>query len=73
MTQFKDKISSYTKSRIRNVLLRDFRNSPVVKTLLPLQGVWVRFLVGELGSQMPHGVAKKFKKISKRSMLLEVR
>ena len=53
------------------MLLRDFPDSPVVKTLLPLQGVQVPFLIGELGSQMPHCVAKKLKKKTvKRSMLL---
>ena len=34
-----------------------------MKTLvLPPQGVWVRSLVGELRSHMPHGMAKKKKK-----------
>ena len=30
--------------------------------MLPLQGAWVQFLVGELRSCMPCGMAKKFKK-----------
>ena len=28
--------------------------------MLPMQGMGVLSLVGELGSHMPHGVAKKF-------------
>ena len=28
-----------------------------------MQGVWVRFVVGELRSHMPHGMAKKKKNI----------
>ena len=41
-------------------LRRDFLGGPLVKTMLPRQGVWVRFLVGELRSKMPclwHGMA----------------
>ena len=34
---------------------RDFPGAPVVKTVLPMQGVWVRSLVRELRSHMPHG------------------
>ena len=33
--------------------------------MLPLQGAQVLFLVGELRSRMPHGVAKKKKKKKK--------
>ena len=32
---------------------QDFPGSPVGKTLLPMQGAWVRSLVGELKSRMP--------------------
>ena len=32
---------------------RDFPGSPVGKTLLPVQGAWVRSLAGELRSRMP--------------------
>ena len=39
---------------------RDFPGGPVVKTpALPLQGVWVQSLVGELRSCMPRGQKKK--------------
>ena len=34
---------------------RDFLGGPVVKTVLTMQGVWVRFLVRELGTKIPHG------------------
>ena len=44
---------------------RDFPGTPVVGTLLPLQGVWVQSLVGELRSHMLCGVAKKFKNKNK--------
>ena len=40
----------------------DFLGGPVVKTLhfqLPLQGAWVRTLVGELRYHMSQGTAKK--------------
>ena len=44
-------------------MLWKFPGGLVVKTLvLPPQGVWVRSLVGELRSHMPHGMAKKKKK-----------
>lgn len=42
--------------------LCDFPNGPAVTTLLPLQGTWVRSLIGELISCMPHGMGKKKKK-----------
>ena len=37
----------------------DFAGGPVVKTLLPLQGMWVQSLVGELRSFMLHDAAKR--------------
>ena len=37
----------------------DFFGGPMVKTMLPLQRMQVRSLVGELTSHMPQGVAKK--------------
>ena len=40
----------------------DFPGSPVVKTAIPLQGIRVWSLVGELRSHMPRGLAKKQKK-----------
>ena len=40
---------------------RNFPGAPVVGTLLPIQGAQVQSLVGELGSYMPHSVAKKKK------------
>ena len=40
-------------------LLRDFPGSPAVKTPLPMLGVWVWSMGGELWSQMPHNMAKK--------------
>ena len=43
-------------------MARDFPGSPVVKTALPLHGARVRYLVGELRSGMPRGMAKKKKK-----------
>ena len=43
------------------LLFWDFRGSPVVRTLLPLQGAWVRFLVGELTSCMSCGMARNLK------------
>ena len=33
---------------------REFPGGPVVKTVLTVQGVWVRFLVRELGTKVPH-------------------
>ena len=38
---------------------RDFPGGPVVKILLPLQGVRVHSLVRELRSCMPHSASKK--------------
>lgn len=38
----------------RNFFRFPWQSSPVVKTALPLQGVWVQPLAGELGSHMPH-------------------
>ena len=37
----------------------DFSGSPVVKTVIPLQAAWVRSLVVELRSHMPHSVVKE--------------
>ena len=54
-------VSLYTQK-----LLVTLGTSPAVQWLrlqLPLQGVRVRSLVGELRSCMPHGAAKKKKKI----------
>lgn len=47
----------------------DFPGSPVIKdSMLPTQGSWVSFLVGELRSGMPHSaVKKKQSKSAKRS------
>ena len=42
--------------RNKNEPFRDFPGGPVVKTLLPLQGVQARPLAWELGSHMPCGV-----------------
>ena len=42
----------------KNLGFLDFPGCPVVKTLLPMQGIWVWALVGELRSCMPHGAAK---------------
>ena len=38
-----------------------FPGSPMVRSVLPLQGAWVLTLVRELRSCKPHGVAKKKK------------
>ena len=40
----------------------DFPSNPVVKTVLPLQGMWVQSLVGELRSYMLCSTAKRLKK-----------
>ena len=42
--------------------LEDFPGGPVVKTMLPMQGVQFRSLVGELRSHLLYGAAKKEKK-----------
>ena len=42
--------------------LEDFPGGPVVKTMLPMQGVQFRSLVGELRSHLLYGAAKKDKK-----------
>ena len=42
-----------------SVLLWDLSGSPVVKTLLPMQGAWVRSLVRELRSHTLQGTANK--------------
>ena len=47
---------------IKLKILGNFSGSPLVKTLLPIQGVWVQSLVRELRSCMPYGMAKKLKK-----------
>ena len=42
-------------------------DGPIVKTpVLPLQGAWVQYLVGELRSHMLCCMAKKKKKLPKR-------
>ena len=35
--------------------MRDFPGQQWLRLCLPMQGVWVRSLVGELGSHMPQG------------------
>ena len=40
----------------------EFSGGPAVKTELPLQGAQVRFLVGELGSCLPHSKTKNKQK-----------
>ena len=42
-------------------MIQEFSGSPVVKTLLPLQGAWVWSLIWGLRSCMPHIMAKKKK------------
>ena len=37
--------------------------------MLPLHGVWIQSLVGQLRSSMPHGAAKKLKKKKRRENL----
>ena len=37
----------------------DFPGGPVVDCMLPMQGAWVRSLVGELRSHMPCGMATR--------------
>ena len=44
--------------RFKKLPRRDFPGGPVVKTLLPMQGVRVRSLVLELRSHLLHGVSK---------------
>ena len=39
--------------------IRGFLRGPVVKTALPLQGVWIQSLVEELRSHRPCGQKKK--------------
>jgi len=46
------------KKKKKQTVEKDFPGSPVVKTLLPLQGAWVQSLVQELRSCVPHGMAK---------------
>jgi len=44
----------------------DFPDGPVVKTVLPVQGAWVHFLVVEIRSHMPCGQrVKTTKQINK--------
>ena len=46
---------------------KDFPGGPMFRTLFPLQGAQVRFLIGEPRSHMPRGRAKnKIKKKRKR-------
>ena len=54
-------IGTFKWSPISEGLLRgwDCLDGQVVKTALPMQGVQVRSLVGELRSHMPRSVAKK--------------
>ena len=66
-----------SKRPLPNQLLRKFSppgNSQTVQwlkgSLLPLQGAWVLFLVGELRSCVHCGVAKKEKKKKKFSCVL---
>jgi hypothetical protein len=44
-----------------DILYKGFSGSPVVKLCLPLQGIQVGTLFGELGSHKPCNVAKKRK------------
>ena len=44
----------YGKQRQKLKGWKDFPGGPVVKNVLPLQEAWVRFLVRELRSHMPH-------------------
>ena len=41
--------------------MQDFRDGPVVKTVFPVYGAWVPFLVRELGPHVLHGMAKEIK------------
>ena len=50
-----------------NIENMDFPGSPVVDSVLPLQGAWVQSLAGELKAHMPHGMAKKKKKEYRKS------
>ena len=52
-------VGPFLLKRILKLIFLEFPGSPVVRTLLPLQGAWVRPLVGELRSCMPQGMAKK--------------
>ena len=40
-----------------------FPGSPVVKTAVPMQGMWVQSPVRELSSSVPRGMVKKKKKL----------
>ena len=40
--------------------------------MLPLHGVWIQSLAGQLRSSRPHGAAKKLKKKKKRKRELEI-
>ena len=51
---------------VHNWKSRGFPGSPVVKTLLPMQGVRVLSLVGELRSHVLHGTVKKSEKEKKK-------
>lgn len=42
--------------------MQDFPGDPLVKTVLPMQGVWIWSLTGKLRSHMLCSVAKKLKK-----------
>ena len=47
------------KKTLRQTHEGDFPCSPVVKTLLLMQRVWVQSLIGKLRSQIAHSTAKK--------------
>ena len=49
-------------AKVKNYCSWESPGGPVVKTVLPLQGVWVRSLVGELRSHIPCSVAKNKQK-----------
>lgn len=44
------------------LFLGGFPVSPAIKTVLPVQGAWVRSLLRELRSHMPQDKAKRLKK-----------
>ena len=50
---------SWCKAGLQKCDFRDFSGSPVVKTVLPLQGVWVRSLFWEVRSHMLHSEENK--------------
>ena len=52
-----------------NKLFLKLKDYPLV---LPLHGVWIQSLVGQLRSSMPHGAAKTLKKKKKREREFEI-